>query len=102
MADQPSRWSLEEAERAAARARGLAALANAFPGVGGLQRDELLGVEQAAADRITEVLGDEVKRAPFGRCITCARVCAPWADTCDRCSGRVPAMIYRQQRKRRR
>jgi ATP-dependent RNA helicase SUPV3L1/SUV3 len=101
-ADQPDRWTLEEAERVAARARGLAALANAFPGVGGLQRDDLLGVEQAAAERITAVLGDEVVRSSFGRCATCARSCAPWADTCDRCGGRVPSKIYRQQRKRRR
>lgn len=86
-------WSLEEAEAVAARARGFAALANAFPGVGGLDRRELLGVEAAAAARITDVLGGEVARAGFGRCRSCARVCPPWAETCDRCSGRTAAPL---------
>ena len=60
---EPERWTLEEAERLAARARGHAALAGAFPGVGGLDRDRALETEQLAAQRITAVLGDEVRRA---------------------------------------
>jgi hypothetical protein len=89
-------WSLEQAERMAARARGLASLAGAFPGVGGLDRGALLGVEDAAARRITEVLGTEVARAGFGRCRNCRRVGAPWADECDRCGGRVPGALRRK------
>jgi ATP-dependent RNA helicase SUPV3L1/SUV3 len=89
----PAAWSLEEAEGVAARARGLAALANAFPGVGGLDRGELLGVEAAAADRINGVLAREVERAGFGRCRDCGRVCPPWVDTCDHCRGRPNAAL---------
>jgi len=95
-------WSLEEAEAVASRARGFAALANAFPGVGGLDRGQLLGVEVAAAARITDVLGGEVARAVFGRCRTCNRVCPPWTDTCDRCAGRRPRMGGGTRRHRRR
>jgi ATP-dependent RNA helicase SUPV3L1/SUV3 len=93
----PDGWSLEEAERVAARARGFAALANAFPGVGGLDRDQLLGLEQTAAERITGVLGREVTQASFGRCRNCARTCAPWTDICDRCQGRTPAALHRRR-----
>jgi hypothetical protein len=93
----PEEWSLEEAERVASRARGFAALANAFPGVGGLDRDQLLGLEQTAADRITGVLGREVTRASFGRCRNCARTCPPWTDICDRCQGRTPAAVHRRR-----
>jgi ATP-dependent RNA helicase SUPV3L1/SUV3 len=95
--ESPSEWGLEDAERAAARARGLASLAGAFPGVGGLDRGELLRLEEAAAVRIDEVLGGEVSRARFGRCRNCGRVCAPWADECDRCGGRAPAALRRKQ-----
>jgi hypothetical protein len=96
-AGPPEGWTLEEAERVAARARGHAALAGAFPGVGGLDRGQALETEQAAARRITAVLGDEVRRSPFGRCRTCARTCAPWADTCDRCAGRLPPALRRRR-----
>ncbi|MFN0091201.1 MAG: helicase-related protein, partial [Acidimicrobiales bacterium] len=72
-------WSIEEAERTAARARGLASLAGAFPGVGGLDRDELLAVEAAAASRISELLEGEIAGNRFGVCGACRRPCPPWA-----------------------
>ncbi|MDH4146537.1 MAG: helicase-related protein [Acidimicrobiia bacterium] len=83
----PAGWSLEDAERVAARSRGLASLANAFPGVGGLDRDDLLATEEAAAKRITSVLAHEVASNRFGTCSSCGRPCPPYAVTCQRCSG---------------
>ena len=85
--EDAERWSLEEAERAASRARGLASLAQAFPGVGGLEVEELLAVEAAAARRITAVLDHGIATAPFGRCQNCARTCPPYGELCDRCRG---------------
>jgi ATP-dependent RNA helicase SUPV3L1/SUV3 len=88
-------WTLEEAERVAARARGLASLANAFPGVGGLERDALLATEAAAAAQISAVLDHEVATTSFGRCAQCGRPAAPWTDRCTRCSGSRPPALRR-------
>jgi hypothetical protein len=96
-AGDPAAWTLEEAERVAARARGHAALAGAFPGVGGLERSRALETEQLAARRIDAVLADEVRRSPFGRCRTCSRTCPPWSEECNRCGGRVPAALGRRR-----
>jgi hypothetical protein len=84
----------------AARARGFAALANAFPGVGGLDRAALLDVEAVAAVRINGVLAREVQAASFGRCRDCGRVCPPWADVCERCGGRAHAALHPGRRGR--
>lgn len=93
---EPTDWTLEEAERVAGRARGLASLANAFPGVGGLDRDELLATEAAAAGRISAVLDREVATTAFGRCGQCGKPAPPWTDRCNRCSGYRPPALRRQ------
>ena len=86
-ASDPTAWSLEDAERIASRARGLASLAQAFPGVGGLHAADLLNTEQAAADRITSVLSHAIATSTFGQCTNCKRTCPPYAELCERCRG---------------
>ena len=83
-------WSLEDAERVASRARGLAALARAFPGVGGLDADQLLDVETQASSRIGAVLDQTIADNAFGRCESCRKPCAPTSATCQRCRGAGP------------
>lgn len=87
-----SAWTLEEAEQAAGRARGLAAMARSFPQLAGPGPAELVATEQAAAERILDVLPAAVASAPHGRCGSCGRPCPPWADRCDRCSGSRPRL----------
>ncbi|MEZ5261275.1 MAG: helicase-related protein [Acidimicrobiales bacterium] len=80
------------AEQDAARARGLAAMSRAFPSLASATQDELLAAEQAAAQRIVEVLPGAVAASGFGRCGSCGRPCPPWTERCDRCSGRGPRL----------
>jgi ATP-dependent RNA helicase SUPV3L1/SUV3 len=84
--------SLEEAERAAARARGLAATGRAFPQIAAAPAAELLATEAAAAARILDVLPSAIRDSGIGRCGSCGRRCPPWLGVCDRCSGRGPKL----------
>ncbi len=90
--DPSSPPSLEDAERAAARARGLAAMGRNFPELATASAEELLAVEDAAARRIVEVLPAAIAEASFGRCGSCGRPCPPYAEVCDRCRGSGPRL----------
>lgn len=83
---------LELAERDAARVRGLAALGRAFPTLAADEQANLLQAEDAAAQKIVEVLPAAIAQAGFGRCGSCGRSCPPWAPLCDRCNGRGPRL----------
>lgn len=83
---------LEQAEREAARARGVAALGRAFPALAAGEQADLLAAEDAAARRIVDVLPHAIGQAAFGRCGSCGRACPPWATSCDRCNGRGPRL----------
>jgi hypothetical protein len=84
--------SLEEAERAASRARGLAATGRAFPQIAAAPTADLLATEAAAAARILDVLPSAIRDSGIGRCGSCGRQCPPWLGVCDRCSGRGPKL----------
>ncbi len=98
----PSTWSLEDAERAAGRARGLAAVARSFPQLDGPAPSELIQAEQDAATRILEVLPAAVTSATHGRCTSCAKPCPPYQDRCDRCRGTRPRLPPPRRNNRRR
>lgn len=83
---------LEWAERDAARVRGLAALGRAFPALAADDPANLLAAEDRAAERIVDVLPAAIAQTSFGRCGSCGRGCPPWANVCDRCSGRTPRL----------
>ncbi len=83
---------LEQAERDAARARGLAALGRAFPALAAAAPAELLAAEEAAAQLIVEVLPGAIEHATFGRCHSCGRSCSPWITSCARCVGSNPRL----------
>lgn len=80
------------AEGDAARVRGLAAMGRAFPTMAAAGQAELLAAEDAAAQRIVEVLPSAIAQATFGRCGSCGRPCPPWTERCDRCSGGGPKL----------
>ncbi|MFN0028788.1 MAG: helicase-related protein [Acidimicrobiales bacterium] len=84
--------TLGRAERDAARARGAAAMARAFPSLASDSAQELLAAEQAAAHRIIEVLPAAISSNPFGRCESCGKPCATWLSRCPRCSGNGPRL----------
>ena len=96
----PDTWSLEDAERAAGRARGLAAVARSFPQLSIEPPEALVEAEQRAASRILEVLPTAISSSPHGRCGSCGRPCAPWVDRCDRCRGTRPRLPPPRRRRR--
>src|SRR3954466_754467 len=82
----PPRGTVEDYEQAAAAARDAQALLRSFPGVAGLTGEDAAEVEEACADRITELLPDAISLTTSGRCSDCGTGIAPWFTTCRDCS----------------
>ncbi|WP_254791051.1 helicase-related protein [Blastococcus tunisiensis] len=84
----PDRGTVEDYEQAAAAARDAQTLLRSFPGVAGLTSEDAAEVEEACAERITELLPDAISLSASGRCTTCGAGIAPWFSTCRDCSVR--------------
>src|SRR5690606_32111329 len=82
----PVRGSVEDYEQAAAAARDAQTLLRAFPDVAGLSSEDAAAVEDACADRITQLLPDAIALTASGRCSDCGSGIAPWFTTCRDCS----------------
>jgi ATP-dependent RNA helicase SUPV3L1/SUV3 len=82
----PAKGTVEDYEQAAAAARDAQTLLRSFPGVAGLSSEDAAEVEDACADRITELLPDAISLSASGRCTDCGAGIAPWFTTCRDCS----------------
>ncbi len=82
----PAKGMVEDYEQAAAAARDAQTLLRSFPGVGGFTSEDAAEVEEACADRITELLPDAIGLSASGRCTDCGAGIAPWFSTCRDCS----------------
>jgi ATP-dependent RNA helicase SUPV3L1/SUV3 len=78
-------FNLGDAERQAAVARDLRALSHGFDGLGGLTAAAASAMEDAASQRIAQLLASGVTHNTYGRCQSCADSCPPWYPECDRC-----------------
>jgi ATP-dependent RNA helicase SUPV3L1/SUV3 len=91
----PAKGTVEDYEQAAAAARDAQTLLRSFPDVAGLTSEDAAEVEDACADRITELLPDAISLSASGRCSDCGTGIAPWFTTCRDCSvgtaGRGPS-----------
>jgi ATP-dependent RNA helicase SUPV3L1/SUV3 len=93
----PRRGSVEEYEQAAAAARDAQTLLRSFPGVAGLDPEDAAEIEDACAERISELLPDAITLASSGRCEECGTGIAPWFRTCRSCAGRVPGRAHHHE-----
>ncbi|MFD2092744.1 helicase-related protein [Blastococcus deserti] len=97
----PARGTVEDYEQAAAAARDAQTLLRSFPGVAGLAGEDAAEVEEAAAERITELLPDAIALSASGRCTSCGAGIAPWFTTCRDCSvgaaGRGPGRDHHRR-----
>ncbi|WP_116449450.1 helicase-related protein [Blastococcus litoris] len=84
----PDKGMVEDYEQAAAAARDAQTLLRSFPGVAGLTAEDAAEVEEACADRITELLPAAIGLSSSGRCSSCGAGIAPWFTTCRECSVR--------------
>jgi ATP-dependent RNA helicase SUPV3L1/SUV3 len=84
----PPRGSVEEYEQAAAAARDAQTLLRSFPGVAGLEAEDAAEVEDACAERITELLPEAITLSASGKCEDCGTAIAPWFRTCRGCATR--------------
>ena len=82
----PAKGMVEDYEQAAAAARDAQTLLRSFPGVAGWTSEDAAEVEDACADRITELLPDAIGLSASGRCTSCGTGIAPWFSTCRDCS----------------
>ncbi|TFV64018.1 UNVERIFIED_ORG: helicase [Bacillus sp. AZ43] len=82
----PEKGTVEDYEQAAAAARDAQTLLRSFPGVAGLTSEDAAEVEDACAERITELLPDAIRVTSSGRCTDCGTGIAPWFTTCRDCS----------------
>jgi ATP-dependent RNA helicase SUPV3L1/SUV3 len=82
----PPKGTVEDYEQAAAAARDAQTLLRSFPGVAGLTSEDAAEVEDACADRITELLPGAIALTASGRCSDCGAGIAPWFTTCRDCS----------------
>ncbi|CAA9227958.1 MAG: Putative ATP-dependent RNA helicase, partial [uncultured Blastococcus sp.] len=82
----PVKGMVEDYEQAAAAARDAQTLLRSFPGVAGLTSEDAAEVEEACADRITELLPEAIGLSSAGRCSSCGAGIAPWFSTCRDCS----------------
>ncbi|SOE00288.1 helicase-related protein [Blastococcus haudaquaticus] len=82
----PAKGMVEDYEQAAAAARDAQTLLRSFPGVAGLTSEDAADVEDACADRITELLPEAIGLSSSGRCTSCGAGIAPWFSTCRDCS----------------
>ena len=85
----PAKGTVEDYEQAAAAARDAQTLLRSFPDVAGLTSEDAAEVEDACADRITELLPDAITLSASGRCADCGAGIAPWFTTCRDCSARA-------------
>jgi ATP-dependent RNA helicase SUPV3L1/SUV3 len=85
----PARGTVEDYEQAAAAARDAQTLLRSFPDVAGLTSEDAAEVEDACANRITELLPDAITLSASGRCDACGTAIAPWFSTCRGCSARA-------------
>ncbi|WP_327432962.1 hypothetical protein [Streptomyces sp. NBC_01236] len=52
---------------------------------GGLSAEEVAACEQAAAERINQLVAASQPLATHGSCASCGEPCAPWYTHCDAC-----------------
>lgn len=80
------RMTLPQAEEYAATMRDLGTAVLAFGReCGGLSAEEVAACEQAAAERINQLVADSRPLATHGSCASCGEPCAPWYTHCDAC-----------------
>jgi hypothetical protein len=86
------RMALPQAEEYAATMRDLGTAVRAFGrGCGGLSAEEVAMGEQAAAERINQLVAASRPLATHGSCVSCDEPCAPWYTHCDTCHSRYDA-----------
>ncbi|MHB9860041.1 DUF6397 family protein [Streptomyces sp. YIM S03343] len=80
------RMTLPQAEEYAATMRDLGTAIRAFGReCGGLSAEEVAVGEQAAAERISQLVAASRPLAAHGSCASCGEPCAPWYTRCDAC-----------------
>ena len=93
----PPRGTVEDYEQAAAAARDAQTLLRSFPGVADLEAEDAAEVEDACAERITELLPEAISLSASGRCTDCGTVIAPWFSTCRACATRAAVRSARRE-----
>lgn len=81
------RTSLVAAERLAITLSTLRWFCHTFPGRGGLDPEAVAWLEEQAAWRVSQALGEHLATNSLGHCLVCAAPCAPWHDLCAGCAG---------------
>ncbi|MHA5052473.1 DUF6397 family protein [Streptomyces sp. SD15] len=80
------RMALPQAEEYAATMRDVGTAVLAFGReCGGLSAEEVAACEQAAAERINQLVAASRPLATHGSCVSCDEPCAPWYTHCDAC-----------------